>query len=51
MESQSTIDVCLLNAGLDHFPLITGPTTGWRCRAKLAVRGVPGHPIIGVPIV
>eukprot|EP00967_Tisochrysis_lutea_P126062 scaffold212532_cov18-Tisochrysis_lutea.AAC.1 len=32
--------------GLSHFPLITGPTMGWRCRAKLAVRGEAGRPII-----
>ncbi|KAF5834701.1 hypothetical protein DUNSADRAFT_8526 [Dunaliella salina] len=34
--------------GLSHFPLVTGPTMGWRCRAKLAVRGEAGRPVIGL---
>ena len=27
---------------------VTGPLHGWRCRAKLAVRGRPGKPVIGL---
>jgi hypothetical protein len=28
--------------------MVAGPLAGWRCRAKLAVRGKPGAPLIGV---
>ncbi len=34
--------------GIDHLKLISGPATGWRTRAKLAVRGTVEKPIIGL---
>ena len=27
---------------------VAGPLHGWRCRAKLAVRGRPGKPLVGL---
>jgi hypothetical protein len=36
-----------VSKGLDAFPMVAGPMHGWRCRAKLAVRGTPGRPLIG----
>lgn len=42
----STLTVCV--QGLPKFPLVATQLKGWRCRAKLAVRGSPGSPIIGV---
>ena len=37
-------------AGLGHaeFTVQLGPVHGWRCRARLAVRGRPGRPVIGL---
>lgn len=36
------------NQGIDSFRLITGDVWDWRCRAKLAVRGTPEDPQIGL---
>lgn len=34
--------------GLTDAPFFTGPASGWRVRAKLAVRGTPQDPLIGL---
>ena len=34
--------------GVADFRLTTGPVHGWRNRARLAVRGAPGAPVIGL---
>ncbi|KAG2497257.1 hypothetical protein HYH03_004841 [Edaphochlamys debaryana] len=34
--------------GLDSVEAVMGPAHGWRCRAKLAVRGNPGRPLLGL---
>ncbi|GAX79586.1 hypothetical protein CEUSTIGMA_g7027.t1 [Chlamydomonas eustigma] len=34
--------------GVQELKLTSGPLHGWRCRAKLAVRGTPGRPLIGL---
>jgi hypothetical protein len=34
--------------GYDGFTTVPGPVHGWRCRARLAVRGKPGAPVIGL---
>lgn len=34
--------------GLTHFPAVLNALHGWRCRAKLAVRGTAGKPVIGL---
>lgn len=37
-----------LGKGLDQFPMVAGPLHGWRCRAKLAVRGRRGRALVGL---
>lgn len=34
--------------GIPHFQLHTGSPTGWRCRAKLAIRGSVTKPLVGL---
>ena len=34
--------------GYNDFTTVSGPVHGWRCRARLAVRGKPGSPVIGL---
>ncbi|PNH10033.1 Trafficking protein particle complex subunit 2 [Tetrabaena socialis] len=34
--------------GLEHVPAVMKAAHGWRCRAKLAVRGPAGHPEVGL---
>lgn len=36
------------NKGIHDLKLYTGKACGWRCRAKLAVRGTSSHPLIGL---
>lgn len=38
----------LAKHGFSNLQLRTGSPTGWRCRAKLAVRGTASHPLIGL---
>ena len=37
-----------LHLGIRNFSLSTGQACGWRCRAKLAVRGTKEEPLIGL---
>lgn len=34
--------------GIPQFPVHAGASEGWRCRAKLAVRGTPEFPLVGL---
>lgn len=34
--------------GASAVRIISGPVTGWRCRAKLSIRGTPEHPLVGL---
>ena len=47
-QARRALDDLARRAGIDPPPLLTGPPTGWRHRVRLAVRGRPASPKVGI---